>query len=118
MVLVIPAGSLTAATLVLAILWRLVLMLLRRPAPGFWDRTLRWHLGLLLFHSSVTLPVAFGAALPHLVGTRPDESGYRGPRIGADGTWQIQTRESLRDERGVTRRERRCAVARLPGASR
>jgi dienelactone hydrolase len=96
----IPAAVLTAATLLLATLWRLALLALRRPAAGFWGRTLRWHLGLLVVHLFVTVPVALGIALPHLAGTRPDESGYGGPRLAADGTWQLQSRESLQAETG------------------
>jgi hypothetical protein len=73
--MVFPAALLTAATFALALLWRLGLALLRRPAPGFWRRAFRWHAGLFLFHLFVTLPVAMGLFLPRLAGTRPDERG-------------------------------------------
>ena len=89
MALIFPAAFLTAARLALAILWRLALALLRRPAPGFWGRALRWHAGLLLVHFCVTLPVALGIALPHLAGTRGDERAYAGPRLAGDGSWLV-----------------------------
>jgi len=93
--LAFPAAILTLATFVLALLWRLLKAVLRRPAPGFWRRTLRWHLGLFAFHLFVTVPVGLGWALPHMAGTRGDERGYRGPELSPDGTWAIQSRESL-----------------------
>lgn len=99
MLFLYPAAFLTATTFAVAILWRLVLVLFRRSAPGFWGRTFRWHMGLLLFHLFVTVPVALGAWLPGAVGTRGDESAYAGPRLGEDGSWQLQSRESLRAER-------------------
>jgi len=97
-ILAVPALVLTLATFVVALLWRLLLLILRRKAPGFWGRTLRWHAGLFVFHLFVTVPVFLGAFIVRHVGTRPDEAAYAGPRIAADGTWTLQTRETLAAE--------------------
>lgn len=95
----VAALVLTLATFVLAVLWRLGLALLRRPAPRFFRRTLGWHAGLLVLHLFVTVPVLLGVLAARIVGTRPDERGYGGPRLDADGSWLHQTRESLAAER-------------------
>jgi pimeloyl-ACP methyl ester carboxylesterase len=47
----------------------------------------------------VTVPVIFGVLPARFIGTRGDEAGYRGPRLAADGTWLVQTRESLAAEK-------------------
>jgi len=99
LILLIAAFVLTLATFILAALWRGVLALARRPAPRFWRRTLKAHGLLFLVHLFVTVPVILGLLFSRYVGTRGDEAGYRGPRIAADGTWQLQTREGLRAER-------------------
>src|SRR5262245_51758022 len=101
-ILLVPAAAFTLATLLLATLWRLGLALLKRKAPGFWGRTLRWHCGLFAFHLFVTVPVLLGILLSRGVGTRRDERAYAGPRIAADGTWIEQTRDSLAAEHDGT----------------
>jgi len=98
LVLLIPAAVLTLASFVLAVLGRGVLALLRRPARRFWPRTLKAHAWLFLVHVFVTVPVLLGLLPARFVGTRGDEAGYRGPRLAGDGTWLLQTRESLRAE--------------------
>lgn len=65
---------------------------------GGWWRLLRWHGGLLLLHLLVSIPIALAYVGRALVGTRGDESAYAGPRMAADGTWQLQSRESLATE--------------------
>lgn len=98
--LLIPAAALTLVTLVLAVLWRLGLALLRRrPAPRYWRRAFTWHAGLFALHLFVTVPLVFGILPSRAVGTRGDERAYAGPRIAADGTWLVQTREGLAAER-------------------
>jgi len=97
--LLIPAAVLTLATFILAALWRAALALFRRTAPRFWRRTLEAHAGLFVLHLFVTVPVVFGLLPARFVGTRGDEAGYRGPRLAADGTWLVQTRESLAAEK-------------------
>jgi hypothetical protein len=97
--ILIPASVFTLATLLLVALWRVGLALFRRrPAPGFWKRTLKGHGYLFLLHVFVTVPLAL-AFLMTLAGTRGDEARYGGPRIDDDGTWLAQTRDSLRAER-------------------
>jgi len=98
-ILAVPALVLTLATFVLVVLWRLVLLVGRRKAPGFWGRALRWHAGLFVFHLFVTVPVFLGVFITRAVGTRGDESAYAGPRVAADGAWIEQTRETLAAER-------------------
>ena len=98
-ILMFPAAVFTLVTLLLALLWRLGLALLRRPAPRFWRRLLVWHVGLFVVHLFATVPLLFGYAAPGFVGTRPDERAYAGPRIAADDTWLIQSRQSLAAER-------------------
>jgi uncharacterized protein len=97
--LAVPALVLTLATFVLALLWRLGLLVLRRRAPGFWGRTLRWHAGLFAFHLFVTVPVLLGVFVTRHVGTRPDEAPYAGPRLTPEGDWIEQTRETLAAEK-------------------
>jgi dienelactone hydrolase len=101
MLFLIPAAVLTLATLLIVALWRLVLAFRRRPAPRYWRRTFAWHLGLFAFHLFVTAPLGIGYLASRFVGTRDDEAGYQGPRIGADGAWQMQTRKTLASERQV-----------------
>jgi len=98
MLIPIAAAILTLATLLLALLWRGGLALRRRPAPRFWRRTARWHLGLFAFHALATVPLVLGLLASRFVGTRGDEAAYTGPRVDADGTWQAQSRESLAAE--------------------
>jgi hypothetical protein len=47
----------------------------------------------------VTVPLALGLLFSRAGRTRGDEADYRGPRIAADGTWLVQTRETLAAER-------------------
>jgi hypothetical protein len=97
-VIFIPALALTAATLLIALLVWLGFKLAHRPFERFWPRVLWIHLGLLVLHTVVVVPVGLGALTSTIVHTRPDEQSYRGPRIAADGTWLGQTRETLSTE--------------------
>lgn len=105
LILLIPAAVLTLATLLLAVLWRLGLALLRRrPAPRFWRRTFTRHAWLLAFHFFVTVPLVLGYMVSRSPGTRRDERAYQGPRLDAQGSWLLQSRESLAAEAaGATR---------------
>jgi len=94
-VILVPALVLTLATFVVALLWRLGLALFRQPAPRYFRHTLVWHAGLFVFHAFVTVPLLLGFLIPRHVGTRPDERGYEGPILAADGAWRLQSRESL-----------------------
>ncbi len=97
-VIFLPALALTAATLLLALLVWLGFKLAHRPFERFWPRVLWIHLGLLVLHTVVVVPVGLGALTSRIVNTRGDERSYRGPRLAADGTWVMQTRETLATE--------------------
>jgi hypothetical protein len=97
--LAVPSLVFTFATFVLAMLWRLGLALFRRPAPGFFRHVLVWHAGLFSLHFFLVVPLLLGFVVARSIGTRPDERGYDGPRLAADGTWLLQTRASLAAER-------------------
>ncbi len=97
-VIFIPALALTAATLLLALLVWIGFKLAHRPLARFWPRVLWIHLGLLVLHTIVVVPVGLGALVSSITQTRGDERSYRGPRLAADGTWQAQTRETLATE--------------------
>jgi dienelactone hydrolase len=99
LILLIPAAILTLVTFVLAVLYRGVLALMKRRAPGFWRRTLVAHAGLFALHLFVVVPLLLGLLPGRMVGTRPDERAYKGPRLAADGSWTLQTRESLAAEK-------------------
>jgi hypothetical protein len=92
---VLPAFALTLATFVLALLVRLGIALARRPAPRFWPRALYGHAALFVLHLLLVVPLGLGLFGATHVQTRPDERGYTGPRLDADGRWLVQSRESL-----------------------
>jgi pimeloyl-ACP methyl ester carboxylesterase len=96
----VPASAFTLVTLILATLWWLGLALFkRRPATGYWGRTFKRHGYLFLFHLFVGAPLFLAILFTRWVGTRGDEARYAGPRIAEDGTWGLQTRESLAAEK-------------------
>src|SRR4030095_1412276 len=70
----------------------------RRPAAGFWRRTFVRHGWLFVIHLFLTVPLLLGFLLSRAPRTRRDEAAYRGPRLPADGTWRLQSRESLAAE--------------------
>ena len=69
----------------------------RRSAAGFWRRFWLQQLLLIPVHFFVVIPGALGYIVSRWVGTRGDESAYRGPIIDADDNWVLQTRASLAD---------------------
>jgi uncharacterized protein len=95
-IILVPALLLTLTTLLIAVLvWAGFWIFQRRP-ESFWLRALSIHALLFVLHSFVTIPLLWGFAVPRfMVHTRGDEAGYRGPRIAADGSWQLQSRETL-----------------------
>lgn len=93
-----PPAIATAATLVLAALAWCVLRVFGRRPQRYWRRTLRVHLVLVPLFALVATPLMFGWFAAFGLHTRGDEAGYAGPRIAADGSWQVQDRESLRSE--------------------
>jgi len=69
----------------------------RRPRGYF--RGVWWvHACLLPVHSFATFPVALGFVGSRLLGTRPQEGAYAGPRLGPDGALLVQTWDSLKQE--------------------
>jgi alpha-beta hydrolase superfamily lysophospholipase len=127
-VIFIPALALTAATLLLALLVWIGFKVAHRPLVRFWPRVLWIHLGLLVLHTVVVVPVGLGSLVSTITQTRGDERSYRGPRIAADGTWLVQTRETLSTEEATrtgmpaqpfideTTGEQKVPVAGAPGA--
>lgn len=95
----LATGIFLLATLVPAALIALVLLLLRRPQRRYLRAVLWLHLGLLPLHLLVTFPLAIGYVGSRLIGTRPQERTYAGPRLGPDGALQIQTWDSLAAEK-------------------
>lgn len=113
-IIVFPALVLTATTLLIAALVWVALLLLHRRPESFWLRCLGIHVVLLVVHTSVTVPLLWGFVMPRfMVHTRGDEAGYRGPRFAADGSWQIQSRETLMAE--AKARRDAAAAARAAG---
>src|SRR5262245_28049601 len=92
------AGIAIAASLVVTILVRLGWLVARRKPERFWRRALLLHLVLVPIYVFVVTPFALAWLASSRLGTRGDERAYAGPRIGADGTWLFQTRESLKNE--------------------
>ncbi|MBI5852597.1 MAG: alpha/beta hydrolase [Planctomycetes bacterium] len=90
---------LTAATGVLLFALVGLRALWRKPRKGWWKRVLLWTLISAPVHACVTMPCFFAGFATWFVHTRMDEAGYSGPRIAADGAWQFQSRDSLREER-------------------
>ena len=89
---------LTLVTFVLTAVVGLVLLLLRRITGRFWRRAALLHLGLFLLHLFVTFPALLGGFGSRMLGTRPQERAYAGPRLGADGKLLVQTWNSLAAE--------------------
>lgn len=89
---------LTLVTFVLTAVVGLVLMLLRRITGRFWRRAALLHLGLFLLHLFVTFPALLGGFGSRMLGTRPQERAYAGPRLDADGKLLVQTWNSLAAE--------------------
>lgn len=94
----LAAAALLAPTLGVAVLVGLVLLALRRPQRRWWRFVLWAHLALLPVHLFGTFPLALGWVGAHLVGTRPQERAYAGPRLGADGRIAVQTWKGLAAE--------------------
>lgn len=98
MYLLIAVLILTAGSLLLALLVRLVLWLMRRRPRRYWRRVLQLHLLLVPTYTFVVIPGVLGYLAVDQVRTRGDESAYAGPRVAADGSWALQSRASLAEE--------------------
>lgn len=88
----------TLATLVLAGLVGACFALARRTPRSYWRGVLWLHAGLFPLHLLVTFPVVLGWVGSRLIGTRPQERTYAGPRLGQDGSLLRQSWDSLRAE--------------------
>lgn len=89
----------TLATLVPVCLVSLLLLFWKRSQRRFWRISLWLHAALFVLHLMVTFPLTLGLLSSRVfVRTRPDESSYEGPRLGADGTLLLQSRDSLKRE--------------------
>ncbi len=98
--LLVPATVFTLVTLLLVVLVRIGFRLFRRPVkPGFWPRTFKRHGYLFVFHLFIGVPIVLAYLLTRPPGTRRDEARYEGPRLAEDGTWLLQTRDSLAAEK-------------------
>jgi len=87
----------TLATFLVCGLVSLGLLPTRVDQRRYWRRVWWLHLGLVPLHLFVTFPLAFGwLGSRVLVGTRPDERTYTGPRLQADGKMEVQSWASLR----------------------
>ena len=90
--ILIGAAGFTLLTLLPGVAW------LAWRRRGGWRRLFAWHAALAVVHLLATVPVALAFAGQAMVGTRGDERGYGGPRIAADGTWELQSRATLAAE--------------------
>jgi pimeloyl-ACP methyl ester carboxylesterase len=71
-----------------------------RRRRGFWRGVLWAHAGLFALHAFATFPLALGWLGSRLfVGTRPNERPYAGPRLLADGSFAVQSWDTLKQER-------------------
>lgn len=88
----------TLGTLVPVALLGLVLSLLGRCGRPFWPRLLWLHAGLFLLHLFLTFPAVLGYVGSRLIGTRPHERTYAGPRLDGKGALLVQDWDSLARE--------------------
>ncbi len=93
--LLIGLGVLLGATVVLAAVLRIVLAIARRSPKRFWRRTGIVVLVSVPIHLFITMPVVLGWMGSRIPQTRGDESAYAGPRIGPDGSWMVQSKDTL-----------------------
>lgn len=104
--LLLGIGMLVAISTTLAMLWSVLRRLSGAPWPMF-GRFVLFQVALLPVHAFILFPLLLGLLGSRIVSTRHDERAWRGPIIENDGSWRLQSRESLAagapDPRGVTR---------------
>ncbi len=93
--LLIGVGLFVVVGLVLSILVAIVIRW-RTGKRVRVTRLLALQLILLPLHCFVSFPLGLAIFGRSIVGTRLDERAYQGPVIAADGTWQFQSRTTLR----------------------
>lgn len=97
--LAILTGILTASSLFLAtLIWGVRRGIQGRWPEGYWRRTLRWHVFLVVLYLFVGVPALLGWLATSSVKTRGDEAKYVGPCLGVDGRWKRQTRDTMLEE--------------------
>lgn len=94
----LAALSFTLATLALVGVVSLVLLTFRGAQRRLWRVALWLHAGLFVLHLFVTFPLALGYVGSRVLGTRPQERTYAGPRLDAAGALLPQSWDSLAAE--------------------
>lgn len=103
---------LTVATLPIVVLLALIAWFRGKPQRRLWRSALWLHAGLFVLHLFVTFPAGLGYVGSRLVGTRPPDRPYAGPRLDAAGDVQVQTTDTLAAEaRGERRVDPAIAAA-------
>ncbi len=92
----LAAAVFTVPTIAIALLIALAQWLRGRLRSSFWARAGWVQLVLFVVHCFVTFPLLLGWFGSRGLGTRGDERAYAGPRFAADGSWTLQSRDSLR----------------------
>lgn len=90
----------TAPTLLLGALFGLGRIWWKWP-QRFWVRWAWLNAALFVLHLFVTFPLAIGFVGSRVLGTRPQERTYAGPRLSADGKLLVQDWDSLARERAA-----------------
>lgn len=88
----------TLATLLLVVPVALFRWWRGTPQRSLWRGVLWLHAGLFLLHLFLSFPMALGWVGSRLLGTRPHERTYAGPRLDAGGALLVQTWGTLKDE--------------------
>ena len=95
----LAALALTLLTVPVVLVLSVVQLVRRRPQRALWRRAGWLHLGLFAVHLFATFPLTLGYLGSRvMVGTRPPDRPYAGPRLGPDGDLLIQTTRTLRAE--------------------
>ncbi len=97
--LALVAGALTLLSVVVTLLVRLGFKLCGRRPERFRRKAMLVHAVLVPVFVLFGGPLFFAWFGSEMIGTRGDERAYAGPRISADGTWILQSRETLAAER-------------------
>jgi uncharacterized protein len=93
------AAVAVGASIVLTLLVRLGWLVARRRPARFWKKALIAHAVIVPVCVFLVPPAFMAVFFSSRIGTRGDERAYAGPRISSDGTWVLQTRESLLAEK-------------------
>lgn len=93
------AGFVVAASLAITLLVRAGWLIARRRPTRFWSRVLLAHAVLVPLYVFIVTPALVAILASSRIGTRGDERSYAGPRIKTDGTWVMQSRATLLDEK-------------------